>query len=345
MSRQGKPVSRAPRSTPQNPAQASQSQRQPPERLQKVLARAGLGSRRELEALIEAGRIAINGVAADLGAKLAPGDTVEIDGKPVSLDGIFESERRVLIYNKPEGEVTTRQDPEGRPTVFDRLPKLKSQRWISVGRLDINTTGLLLFTTDGELANRLMHPSHQVDREYAVRVFGEVDEAMQQRLVEGVLLDDGMAAFSDLAPAGGSGLNRWFHVTLLEGRNREVRRLWESQGVKVSRLKRVRFGPILLPSRVSLGRWEELDQKTVDGLSAQVGLEPKALPVKAPDEKARFERQKGKAAPAAKARASARRKKPDERDADDAPRRVSRDQLATKAPRKRRAPKPSRRQS
>lgn len=286
------------------------------ERLQKVLARAGLGSRRELETSIEAGRIRINGEVAGLGAKVSPGDRIEIDGKPVNVEGIFEPERRVIIYNKPEGEVTTRQDPEGRPTVFDRLPRLKGQRWISVGRLDINTTGLLLFTTDGELANRLMHPSHQIDREYAVRVFGEVDEAMMQRLLDGVLLDDGMAHFSDLAPAGGSGLNQWFHVTLLEGRNREVRRLWESQGVKVSRLKRVRYGPILLPSSIKLGRWGELDQKAVDALSLQVGLEPRAIPQKAPDEKARFNREKRKTRPvenlrpAEKGRGRDSRKKP-----------------------------------
>lgn len=286
------------------------------ERLQKVLARAGLGSRRELENSIEAGRIRINGEVAGLGAKVSPGDRIDIDGKPVNVEGIFEPERRVIVYNKPEGEVTTRQDPEGRPTVFDRLPRLKGQRWISVGRLDINTTGLLLFTTDGELANRLMHPSHQIDREYAVRVFGEVDEAMMQRLLDGVLLEDGMAHFSDLAPAGGSGLNHWFHVTLLEGRNREVRRLWESQGVKVSRLKRVRYGPILLPSSIKLGRWGELDQKAVDALSLQVGLEPRAIPQKAPDEKARFNREKRKTRPvenlrpAEKGRGRDNRKKP-----------------------------------
>lgn len=290
-----------------------------PERLQKILARAGLGSRRELEASIEAGRIKVNGVVVGLGSRVGPGDKVEIDDKPVSIEDIFEPQRQVIVYNKPEGEVTTRQDPEGRPTVFDRLPRLKGQRWVSVGRLDINTTGLLLFTTDGELANRLMHPSHQIDREYAVRVFGEVDESMQQRLLEGVLLEDGMAHFSDLAPAGGSGLNTWYHVTLLEGRNREVRRLWESQGVKVSRLKRVRFGPVLLPSSVKLGQWAELDQKAIDALSIQVGLEPRELQSRAPAEKARFDREKRKKRvaenlrPADKGRVQDGRKKPDTR--------------------------------
>ena len=297
MSRQRSTPHRTTKSTAETPESAAA-----PERVQKVLARAGLGSRRELETSIEAGQVRVNGAVVGLGAKVGPGDRVEMDGRPIALEGLFEAERRVIIYNKPEGEVTTRQDPEGRPTVFARLPKLKGQRWVSVGRLDINTTGLLLFTTDGELASRLMHPSHQIDREYAVRVFGEVDEAMQQRLLEGVLLDDGMARFSDLAPAGGSGLNSWFHVTLLEGRNREVRRLWESQGVKVSRLKRVRFGPVILPSRVKLGRWEELDQKAVDALSRQVGLEAKPIPQKAPSEKARFEREKRKLHPAEKGR-------------------------------------------
>jgi len=171
---------------------------------------------------------------------------------------------------------------------------LKDQRWISIGRLDINTTGLVLFTTDGELANRLMHPSRQIDREYAVRVFGEVDDAMLERLREGVLLEDGMAKFSDIAPAGGSGMNRWFHVTLLEGRNREVRRLWESQGVRVSRLKRVRYGPIFLPSRLTLGKWEELDQKAVDTLSRTVDLAPVSIPQKTPGEQAAHDRKRRK---------------------------------------------------
>ena len=210
------------------------------------------------------------------------------------MSSAAEVVRRVLIYNKPEGEVTSRKDPEGRPTVFDRLPRLKDQRWISIGRLDINTTGLVLFTTDGELANRLMHPSSQIDREYAVRVFGEVDDAMIERLKEGVLLEDGMAKFTDISPAGGKGMNQWFHVTLLEGRNREVRRLWESQGVRVSRLKRVRYGPIFLPSRLTMGRWEELDQKGVDALSRAVGLGSVAVPQKTPGEQAAHDRKRRK---------------------------------------------------
>jgi 23S rRNA pseudouridine2605 synthase len=243
---------------------------------------------------MESGRLQVNGQPAEPGQKATTEDRFELDGKQLDVSAAAQVVRRVLIYNKPEGEVTTRKDPEGRPTVFDRLPRLKDQRWIAIGRLDINTTGLVLFTTDGELANRLMHPSSQIDREYAVRVFGEVDDAMQQRLLEGVLLDDGMARFSDLAPAGGSGINQWFHVTLMEGRNREVRRLWESQGVRVSRLKRVRYGPIFLPSRLTLGKWEELDQKGVDALSKAVGLSTVDVPQKTPGEQADHDRKRRK---------------------------------------------------
>src|SRR5690554_4794164 len=265
-----------------------------PERIQKLLARVGAGSRREIEGWMEAGRLLVNGQPAQPGQKATIADTFELDGKVLDVSSAVQVVRRVLIYNKPEGEVTTRKDPEGRPTVFDRLPRLKDQRWIAIGRLDINTTGLVLFTTDGELANRLMHPSSQIDREYAVRVFGEVDDDMIARLMAGVLLEDGMAKFSDISQAGGSGINRWFHVTLLEGRNREVRRLWESQGVRVSRLKQVRYGPVFLPSRLTLGKWEELDQKAVDTLSKTVGLASVDIPQKTPDEQAAHERQRRK---------------------------------------------------
>lgn len=264
------------------------------ERVQKVLARAGIGSRRAVETMMEAGRVLLNGQPVTPGAKVSREDRLSVDGKPVAMDEAMQPQRRVLVYNKPEGEVTSRNDPDGRPTVFDRLPRIAGQRWIAVGRLDINTTGLLLFTTDGELANRLMHPSYEVDREYAVRIFGEVDEDMQKRLLEGVLLEDGVAKFSDLTEAGGSGTNRWFHVTLLEGRNREVRRLWESQGVKVSRLKRVRYGTIFLPSRLTMGRWEELDQAAVDSLSKRVDLRPVALQDKTPQEAKDLKRQQNK---------------------------------------------------
>lgn len=273
---------------------SAQTLSQEPERLQKLLSRAGLGSRREVEAWIEAGRITVNGKVAEPGQKITIVDQVDLDGRRLNTRPAAEVLRRVLVYNKPEGEVTTRNDPEGRPTVFDSLPRLSDHRWIAIGRLDINTTGLMLFTTDGELANRLMHPSREVDREYAVRVFGEVDEAMISRLLEGVLLEDGTARFSDISAAGGKGINQWYHVTLFEGRNREVRRLWESQGVQVSRLKRVRYGPVFLPSRLSVGRWEEMTQRGVDDLSKVVGLEPVELPAKTPDEKKALARKQAK---------------------------------------------------
>ena len=218
----------------------------------------------------------------------------------------------MLIYNKPEGEVCTRDDPEGRPTVFDQLPGLKQGRWVNVGRLDINTTGLLLFTTDGELANRLMHPSWQMDREYAVRVMGEVDEEMIERLKEGVMLEDGPARFTDIVSSGGEGINRWFHVCLLEGRNREVRRLWESQGVRVNRLKRVRFGPVFLGAEVPVGRWREMNQQELDVLSAEVGLPPVRLPEVSVAEKERQKRQSRK--PSMHQARSVRQSKPRDRD-------------------------------
>ncbi|MGI1900302.1 23S rRNA pseudouridine(2605) synthase RluB, partial [Vibrio campbellii] len=200
------------------------------EKLQKVLARAGHGSRREIESLIKSGRVSVNGVVAKLGERLEDENSVvRIDGHVVSAKAQEEVICRVLAYYKPEGELCTRHDPEGRRTVFDRLPKIRGSRWISVGRLDANTSGLLLFTTDGELANRLMHPSRQVEREYLVRVFGEVTEQKVKNLVRGVELEDGMARFEDVVYAGGEGMNHTFYVAINEGRNREVRRLWESQ--------------------------------------------------------------------------------------------------------------------
>ncbi|WP_439888901.1 23S rRNA pseudouridine(2605) synthase RluB [Pseudomonas sp. MBLB4123] len=249
------------------------------EKLQKVLARMGLASRREIEAWIEQGRVKVNGVTASLGARVDLHDAIAVDGRLIKREEAAESVRRVLIYNKPDGEICTRDDPEGRPTVFDRLPRPKDGRWINIGRLDINTTGLLMFTTDGELANRLMHPSYQMDREYAVRVRGEVDEEMLERLKAGVMLEDGPAKFTDIKEApGGEGFNHWYHCVVMEGRNREVRRLWESQGLVVSRLKRVRFGPVFLTSDLTMGRWREMSQREVDILSAEVGLKPQALP-------------------------------------------------------------------
>ncbi|QQP84487.1 rRNA pseudouridine synthase [Entomomonas asaccharolytica] len=248
------------------------------ERIQKVLANLGIGSRRDIERWIVDGRVKINGEVATLGQRVAGNEAITVDDRPVRVQELTPL-RRVIIYNKPEGEVCTRSDPEGRRTVFERLPRLKVGRWINIGRLDINTSGLLLFTTDGELANRLMHPSSQMDREYAVRIRGEVTEEMIENLKKGVMLEDGMAQFSDIQAAPeGDGLNRWYHCVVMEGRNREVRRLWESQGLVVSRLKRVRFGPVFLTASLSVGRWREMDQREVDILSAEVGLEPVALP-------------------------------------------------------------------
>ena len=245
------------------------------EKLQKILARAGHGSRRELEALIKAGRVSVNGVVAKLGERLEDENAVvRIDGHIVSAKAQEEVICRVLAYYKPEGELCTRNDPEGRRTVFDRLPKIRGSRWISVGRLDANTSGLLLFTTDGELANRLMHPSRQVEREYLVRVFGDVDEKKVRNLVSGVELDDGTARFEDVVYAGGDGMNHTFYVVINEGRNREVRRLWESQDCTVSRLKRVRYGDIFLDKKLPRGGWMELDLKEVNYLRELVELRP-----------------------------------------------------------------------
>ncbi|WP_112478852.1 23S rRNA pseudouridine(2605) synthase RluB [Vibrio variabilis] len=245
------------------------------EKLQKVLARAGHGSRRELEALIKAGRVSVNGQVARLGERLEDENAViRIDGHTVSAKAQEEVVCRVLAYYKPEGELCTRHDPEGRRTVFDRLPKIRGSRWISVGRLDANTSGLLLFTTDGELANRLMHPSRQVEREYLVRVFGEVNEQKVRNVVNGVELDDGMARFEDVVYAGGEGMNHTFYVVINEGRNREVRRLWESQETTVSRLKRVRYGDIYLDKKLPRGGWMELTLKEVNYLRELVELRP-----------------------------------------------------------------------
>src|SRR5471032_1476723 len=265
------------------------------EKLQKVLARIGVGSRRDVEAWISHGRIKVNGKDATLGQRVDMHDAITIDGKVIKREEAAESVRRVIMYNKPDGEICTRDDPEGRPTVFDKMPKPKEGRWINIGRLDINTTGLLMFTTDGELANRLMHPSYEMDREYAVRVRGEVDEEMIARLKAGVMLEDGPAKFTDIQEApGGEGFNHWYHCVVMEGRNREVRRLWESQGLVVSRLKHVRYGPVFLNSDLPMGRWREMSQQEVDILSAEVGLTPVAQPqmnAKTKDKLERLQRQ------------------------------------------------------
>jgi 23S rRNA pseudouridine2605 synthase len=247
------------------------------EKLQKVLARAGLGSRRQIERWIEEGRVTIDGQPATLGARVTPHQALRVDGRMVPAHAV-QPKPRILIYHKPEGEVCTRSDPQGRPTVFDKLPALRGARWITVGRLDFNTSGLLLFTTDGELANRLMHPSREIEREYAVRVLGKISDEMLARLKEGVMLEDGPARFDAITDAGGTGANRWYHVTLKEGRNREVRRLWEAVGVQVSRLMRIRFGPVQLPPHFHTGRTVELDDDAAAALYEHVGLEPPSPP-------------------------------------------------------------------
>ncbi|MCK5876362.1 MAG: pseudouridine synthase [Candidatus Marithrix sp.] len=229
------------------------------EKLQKVLARAGFGSRREMEVWIRQGRIKVNDQVAIIGARVCATDAIWIDGRRINSIKLTEQPSQVLCYHKPIGEVCTRHDPEERTTIFERLPTLTQGRWISVGRLDLNASGLLLLTTDGKLANQLMHPSNNIEREYAVRVLGEVDKSILQRLQDGVELEDGEAKFSQIITAGGKGANHWYNVTLTEGRKHEVKRLWESQGITVSRLIRIRFGPITLPRNLRAGHYNKLD--------------------------------------------------------------------------------------
>jgi 23S rRNA pseudouridine2605 synthase len=263
------------------------------EKLQKVLARLGLGSRREMEQWIEQGRLGIDGRPAKLGDRVLEGQRIDLDGRRLERG---ETATRCLIYNKPAGEVCSRKDPEGRKTVFERLPRVRDGRWISIGRLDYNTSGLLLFTTDGELANALMHPSANIDREYLVRVKGQVEEEQLQAMMEGVLLEDGVARFTDIQPGRGDedSSNRWFYVVLMEGRNREVRRLWESQGLQVSRLKRVRYGEVFLPSKLKKGQFAELEPREAEVLYRMAGQTAKPVATPTPDERKRQERRQGK---------------------------------------------------
>ena len=242
------------------------------EKLQKVLASAGIGSRREMEQWISGGRVTVDTKPAVLGDRVTENQQIRVDGHPVQITAKVDQICRVIAYHKPEGEICSRTDPEGRPTVFSRLPNIKGSRWIAIGRLDINTSGLLLFTTDGELANRLMHPRFEVEREYAVRVFGEVNDAIIQRLRTGVELEDGKANFKKIKALPGEGLNRWFHVVLTEGRNREVRRMWESQGTVVNRLIRVRYGDLLLPKHLPAGGYAEYALEDVNYLRKLVNL-------------------------------------------------------------------------
>ncbi len=250
-----------------------------PERIQKVLARMGFGSRREIESWVKAGRIMVNGSLAALGDSITSEDKVQLDKKQIKFLKKIVNKPRVIAYHKPVGEICTRKDTKNRVTVFNNLPPLKGSRWVSIGRLDINTCGLLLFTTDGDLANRLMHPSSGIDREYAVRVMGKVDESMLKKLQEGVALEDGSAHFSDIVDSGGEGINHWYHVTLMEGRNHEVKRLWESQGITVSRLIRVRFGSIFLPRNSRAGTIREFNDKEIDELYKYLDMKSEPLPI------------------------------------------------------------------
>ncbi len=243
-----------------------------PERLHKLLAQSGVGSRREMEELIAAGRVNVNGEVATTGQSAKPGDRIKISGKLVHLK--FSNRLpRVIIYHKPEGEIVSRDDPDHRPTVFTSLPKMSGGRWVAVGRLDFNTSGLLLFTTSGDLANRLMHPRYNLVREYAVRVLGEISLESRQRLLDGVELDDGTAQFATFQDVGGEGANHWYRVSLFEGRNREVRRMFEAVGVVVSRLMRVRYGPFILPPTLKRGKVLEVGEADIQTLLADFGME------------------------------------------------------------------------
>ncbi|WP_374710517.1 pseudouridine synthase [Massilia pseudoviolaceinigra] len=243
-------------------------------KLHKVLAEAGLGSRRDMEELIIAGRVSVNGEPAHIGQRILPTDAVRINGKLIHRK-VTSKPPRVLVYHKPAGEIVSHDDPEGRPSVFDRLPTMKAGKWLAVGRLDFNTEGLLLFTTSGDLANRLMHPRYNIDREYAVRTLGELEEGMRQKLLAGVELDDGVASFTKIADGGGEGINKWYRVVIGEGRNREVRRMFEAIGLTVSRLIRTRYGIMTLPSNLKRGRWDEMEENTVRDLLAAFGVEKK----------------------------------------------------------------------
>lgn len=240
------------------------------------MSRAGLGARRKIEEQIKAGRIQVNGKTATLGMRAAVDDRIRFEGTDYQVAGERKA-HRTIIYHKPEGELTTRSDPEGRRTVFDNLPAVRDARWIAIGRLDINTAGLLVLTTDGELANQMMHPSGKVDREYLCRIRGEVSDADLERLLRGVELEDGKAAFTDLVIGEHTTGHTWYTATIMEGRNREVRRLWEAVGAQVARLKRVRFGPVFLPAKLRPGQYEELSAKDHRILREDVGL--KSTPV------------------------------------------------------------------
>jgi 23S rRNA pseudouridine2605 synthase len=277
---------RDPQATPRRPktsftklAADADAPPEPTQRLHKLLALAGLGSRRDMEALIETGRVTVNGAAAVVGQGVTQYDLVRLDSRPLKLPFVAELPQ-VLIYHKPEGEIVSQDDPEGRASVFDKLPKIKNAKWIAIGRLDMNTSGLLIFTTSGELANRFMHPRYEVEREYAVRIFGELTEGQMTQLTEGIELEDGPANFDSISAQGGEGANHWYQVILREGRNREVRRLFEAFQLPVSRLMRVRFGPVNLPPRVKRGQMLKLEQKEVVGLLEWADLPVPSAPLR-----------------------------------------------------------------
>lgn len=240
------------------------------ERLQKILSQAGLGSRREMERWIERGAVQVNGVVAKIGESATAEDIIKVDGKIITNPLLIKQNTRILLYHKPVGEVSSRNDPKFDKTVFDNLPRLKVGRWVQVGRLDLNTSGLLIFTNDGELANQLMHPKYEFEREYAVRVHGQVSPTAIKNLLKGVMLDDGIAKFKSIEARGGEGANSWYHAVICEGRNREVRRLWESQGLEVSRLIRIRYGSLHMPRFLGRGENVELTKDEVAAFVKQV---------------------------------------------------------------------------
>jgi 23S rRNA pseudouridine2605 synthase len=250
---------------------AKQTELAQSDKLHKVLADAGIGSRRDMEEMIIAGRVSVNGEPAHIGQRVLASDQVRINGKPLARKAPGRAPR-VLLYHKPVGEIVTQEDPGARPTVFEKLPKVSGGRWVAVGRLDLNSEGLLIFTTSGELANRLMHPRYEVEREYAVRVLGEVTEEQRQKLLDGVELQDGPARFSRVDEAGGDGANRWYRVAISEGRNREVRRIFEAIGLTVSRLIRIRYGSIQLPRSLARGRFQELAPEWVQAWVHDLGI-------------------------------------------------------------------------
>lgn len=243
------------------------------ERLQKILSQAGLGSRREMERWIENGWVQVNGKPIKLGDSAGPQDKITVKGKLIANPLKIKSNTRILLYHKPVGEISSRHDPKFEKTVFDNLPHLRQGRWVQVGRLDLNTSGLLIFTNNGELANQLMHPKYELEREYAVRIHGQVSPEVLPILMKGVALDDGMAKFTNVVFRGGDGANTWYHVTLNEGRNREVRRLWESQGLEVSRLIRIRYGKLALPRFLARGQSYELTPAEVTDFVASLPKE------------------------------------------------------------------------